>query len=97
MRQDLTKKLEHIKVEIFHTDQDGSTEIEPLLLEIPVGSSLFARAAMLKGLNEFMYKRANAQGEDMFDSDTLQRIESALKEFSDRMESSHAKSRLILP
>ena len=85
IRQNRTSKLEQIKIVSFTTSSDGSVGAEDLVLEIPLNLGEVAKAAMLRGFNEFFYKVAANQGDDCFDPATLGRIETVLGDFARKM------------
>lgn len=95
IKQDLTHKLEQIKIVTFVYHPDGSVGAEDLILDVPLRSGGVAKAAMLKGFNEFFYKAAAGSEEDVFDPATLEAIEAQLKDFMEKM--GRKRSGLILP
>ena len=92
--QDKTKKLEQFKIVTFVTSSDGSVGAEDTILEIPLHLGEIAKAAMLKGFNDFFYKAVSRDGGDVFDPPTMEKIETILKNFQDK--AGLKKSGLIL-
>ena len=83
--QDKTKKREQLKIVSFTTALDGSVGAEDIILEVPLNTGEIAKAAMLKGFNEFFYRVISRNESDVFDQPTMENIESILKNLQEKI------------
>ena len=83
MERSLAKNHEDIKIVSFSERKTGEITVDDVVISIPLGTSDFAIAAMLKGFHEYFLKPAGSE-KDM-PQEVVEGFETNLKMFSQMM------------